>query len=211
MLKIQERITEFIRNSNVDLKNNPTVEIIKMIVDAANGDDCDRLWSKFITRRFEKYDVIKEYDRIERYLNIIIKGAVGTFARGPKEDICINLSFENEFFTDYLSVLQQKPTLIKTVALEDCELLSISHSELSKAYESNPYNLYIPKTGVEIMYIKKYVEQIECLTLSPEQRYERLLELSPHILERVPFKIVASYLKLTPQSFSRMKRRVETR
>ncbi|PZF71254.1 Crp/Fnr family transcriptional regulator [Taibaiella soli] len=180
-----------------------------MIIDTVNGEEDECLWSKFVTRRFSKWEIIKHYDRIERYLNVIVKGAVGTFARGPKEDICINLTFENETVTDYLSVLQQKPTPIKTVALEDCEVLSISHNELYKAYESNPYNLYIPKTGVEIMYIKKYTEQIDCLTLSPEQRYERLMELRPHILERVPFKIIASYLKLTPQSFSRMKRRYE--
>jgi len=44
--------------------------------------------------------------------------------------------------------------------------------------------------------------------LSPEMRYQKLLENRPELFQRVPLQYIASYLGITPVSFSRMRRRI---
>ena len=50
--------------------------------------------------------------------------------------------------------------------------------------------------------------EIELLTLSAEERYRRLLQRSPHLLQLVAQKDIASYLRMTPETFSRLRAKV---
>jgi CRP-like cAMP-binding protein len=50
--------------------------------------------------------------------------------------------------------------------------------------------------------------EIELLTLSAEERYRRLLQRSPHLLQLVLQKDIASYLRMTPETFSRLRAKV---
>lgn len=163
---------------------------------------------KIIIRQFGKNEIIKDYDEIEKYLNIIITGSAGLFVWNGKKNICINLLYENSFMTDYYSFLKQQPSGIKTEALEDCTLWSVSSRDLNELYSRNEIGLRIGKSISESMFLRKQQEQINLLTLSPEERYLRLIKQRPEIFKRTPLKIIASYLGLTAESLSRLRKRL---
>ncbi len=50
------------------------------------------------------------------------------------------------------------------------------------------------------------MQQIEILTKTAKQRYSEMLEKQPHILQRTPNKHIASYLGITPESLSRIRK-----
>lgn len=166
---------------------------------------------KIIVRRFKKEDIVKDYNSVERYLNIVVSGSVGLFVWNGKKDICINLLYEKSFMSDYLSFLKQEPSGIKTEALEDCTLWSISYPDLNELYARNETGLRIGKAIAEILFIRKQQEQINLLTLTPEQRYLGLITQRPEIFQRTPMKIIASYLGLTAESLSRLRKRLAER
>jgi len=166
---------------------------------------------KIIVRRFDKEDIVKDYSGVERYLNIVVAGSVGLFVWNGKKDICINLLYEKNFVSDYLSFLKQEPSGIKTEALEDCTLWSISYPDLNELYARNETGLRIGKAIAEIMFLRKQQEQINLLTLTPEQRYLGLITQRPEIFQRTPLKIIASYLGLTAESLSRLRKRLTER
>lgn len=174
-----------------------------------------KIWKRFSekiqVREFSKSAVIKDYHAIERYLNIIVTGSAGLFVSNGNRDICINLLYERSFMSDYLSFLNQQPTVIKTEALEDTVLWSIGYDDLQALYAANKIGLRIGKAIAEILFLRKQQQQINLLTKSPEERYLQLIRERPEIFQRTPLKVIASYLGLTAESLSRIRKRVTAR
>lgn len=189
----------------------PTPENIKKVFDPFFEADLS-LWeafSKYVTpREFEKNEIIKDYHSTEKYINILVKGSVGLFVWDGQDNVCINLCYENDFFCDYLSFLKQKETVIQSQALEKCETWSIHHTKLNELYQKSVIGVNIGKIISEELFIKKQTEQIELLTLSPTDRYKRLLSERPEILQRTSLKVIASYLGILPESLSRIRKKI---
>lgn len=193
------------------IHQHPSPEDVKKIFDPYYSAEI-KIWKAFSEkiqiRRFSKSEIIKDYNTVEKYLNIIVKGSTALFVWNGNKDVCINLLYEHSFMSDYLSFLDQKPTVIKTEALEDTILWSIYYNDLNMLYSANETGLRIGKAVSEILYIRKQSEQINLLTKSPEERYIGLITERPEIFQRTPLKIIASYLGLTAESLSRIRKRI---
>lgn len=189
----------------------PTPEKIKEIFDQYYKADLD-LWIEFTkqvkARSFVKNEIIKDYHKTEKYINILISGSVAHFVLANEKDICINLYYENQIFSDYLSFLTQSPTVIKTECLEDSIVWSIRHDDLYNLYSRSSKSFLIGKAISEAMFIRKQSEQINLLTLSPTERYLKLIKERPEIVQRTPLKIIASYLGITAESLSRIRKKI---
>lgn len=158
---------------------------------------------------YVRNEAIKAYHKKETGIYIIVKGSVGMFVENNSTDTCINLFYENDFFSDYLSFLRDIATPIQTMALEDAVIWKIPKTDLEELYNRSVTGVHIGKAIAEIHFIRKQTEQVKLLTLTPIERYLQLLEERPEILQRTPLKIVASYLGLTPESLSRIRKRAQ--
>jgi CRP-like cAMP-binding protein len=171
------------------------------------------VWTSFASllkrSSFKRNTLIKESGWTEKYLSIIEKGSAGIFLQKENSAICLDLFYEKDFFGDYMSFLIQQPTDLYTMALEDTVLLSISFSDLNTLYQRSPMGLNLGKVAAESLYIHKQTQQIELLTLTAEERYINLLERQPEIIQRTPQKHIASYLGITPESFSRIRKKIK--
>lgn len=189
----------------------PTPEKIKQIFDPFYKADLT-LWTAFANcarvRKFEKNEIIKDYHKTEKYINILISGSVAHFVLAGEKDICINLYYENQIFSDYLSFLTQSPAVIKTQALEDSIIWSISHADLNELYTRSSTGLFIGKAISDAMFIRKQSEQISLLTLSPTERYLKLISERPEIFQRTSLKVICSYLGITAESLSRIRKKI---
>ena len=190
---------------------NPSPKRIKEIFDKYYPVDL-KFWTEFSkhikVREFFKNDIIKEYYKTEKFINILISGSVAHFVPNEEKDVCINLYYENEIFSDYLSFLTQKSTVIKTECLEDTVLWSLSFENLQMLYEKASQSLLIGKAISDIMFTKKQSEQINLLTLTPTERYLKLIKEKPMIFQRTPLKVIASYLGIAPESLSRIRKKI---
>jgi signal-transduction protein with cAMP-binding, CBS, and nucleotidyltransferase domain len=170
------------------------------------------LWNAFADklklRKFKKNDIIKDIDKIEHYLNIISTGSVGNFILNGGTETCISLSVANNFSSDYYSFLSQKPSVIRTIALESTELLSISNKNLSDLYLKSNKGIWIGKAIAEQLFIQRQQVQIDLLTLTAEERYLKLLVEKPEVFQKVSLKYIASYIGITPESLSRLRKKI---
>lgn len=189
----------------------PTPERIKEIFDPFYNADI-KLWTEFAKciqlRAFEKNETIKDYYKTEKYINILISGSVAHFVMANEKDTCINLYYEKQFFSDYLSFLTQSSTIIKTQALENSIIWSISYSDLNELYSKSSTGLFIGKAISDAMFIRKQYEQINLLTLSPTERYLKLIKERPEVFQRTSLKIICSYLGITAESLSRIRKKI---
>jgi CRP-like cAMP-binding protein len=170
------------------------------------------LWEAFADnltlRKFAKNETIKDTDRVEHYLNFIVRGSVGNFILSNGCETCISLSIPNNFSSDYYSFLTQKASVIQTRALEPSELLSISHKDLSDLYSKSSKGVWIGKAIAEQLFIQRQQVQIELLTLTAEERYLKLLTEKPEVIQKVSLKHIASYIGVTPESLSRLRKKI---
>ncbi|MEJ5148397.1 Crp/Fnr family transcriptional regulator [Sphingobacterium sp. MYb388] len=188
----------------------PTPQRVKEIFDPFYKADL-KLWTEFAkylqVRTFKKNELIKDYHSKEKYINILISGSVAHFVLAEEKDICINLYYEEQLFSDYLSFLTQSSTVIKTQALEESLVWSISHSDLHALYSRSTTGLIIGKAISDAMFIRKQSEQINLLTLNPTERYLKLIKERPEILQRTSLKIICSYLGIAAESLSRIRKK----
>ncbi|WP_118975946.1 Crp/Fnr family transcriptional regulator [Taibaiella koreensis] len=190
---------------------NPTPEGIKKVFDNFFVADIE-VWSEFAkyinVRTFAKHEVIKDYHATEKYINILIKGSAAHFVWNGDRDICISLYYENNIFSDYLSFLSQKPTVLKSEALEDTITWSVNHRDLNLLFSKSVRGIMIGKAISDALFIKKQMEQTDLLTLTPTERYLKMIKERPEIVQRTPLKVIASYLGLTAESLSRIRKRI---
>ena len=156
---------------------------------------------------FEKNEIIKHADKTERKMHFIIKGSIGIFLFKDNHDICIDLCYENEFVSDYMSLLTQNPSPLYTKALEETQTLTINHNNLAQLYSSS-IGEKIKNIVAESLFIHKQNQQIDLLNLTAEQRYKKLLLENPNIILRTAQINLASYLGITPESLSRIRKKL---
>ena len=92
-------------------------------------------------------------------------------------------------------------------AMEDAELFFINKKQLDALYERRPdYRQFGQKFAEEALVLLMR-RNLEFQTLSPEQRYRRLLE-QPEFMQKIPLKYLASWLGITDTSLSRIRRKL---
>jgi len=168
------------------------------------------VWEKFASHceevRFKKYEIIKTPDSAERYGYFILSGNGGVFVWKENTRVCLDLMYEGEFFADYMSLITTKSSPLETMALEDSHMLRISKSNIEKLKQT-PVGQIIFLISAESSFVEKQEQQIDLLLKTAEQRYHELLKKNPQIIQRTPQKHIASYLGITTQSLSRIRKK----
>lgn len=94
------------------------------------------------------------------------------------------------------------------MALETSELFSLTHKDLSELYSRSTMGIWIGKAIAEQLFIQRQQIQIDLLTLTAEERYLKLLSEKPEIFQRVSLKHIASYIGVTAESLSRLRKNI---
>ena len=104
-----------------------------------------------------------------------------------------------------MSILTQAATPLQVVALEPATLLRMT-TENYQRITQEPMGKILRMVAAEMSFIGKQKQQIDLLTLTASERYAMLLQQFPNIQNRVAQNHIASYLGITPQSLSRIRR-----
>ncbi len=141
---------------------------------------------------------------------LIVKGSVKmSYYKEGKEHIG-DFQLEGEFVTDYASFLTGQPSRLFITCLEDTELLVLSRDKLQGATTAYPLPFERMLRLVAEKNLVEFARRIwSSLIDSPEERYRLLLEEKPHWNQRFPQYMIASYLGLTPEGLSKIRRRMK--
>jgi CRP-like cAMP-binding protein len=169
------------------------------------------IWDSFAEKgeliHTKKNEVLKKYGEREKYLYFIIEGSGGIMLHHNNNYLCIDLCFEGDFFGDYLSFITNQTTDLEVITFESSLLFKISKANFHEL-SSTEYGRLICQIASDSSFIHKQTQQLELLTKTAEQRYVEMLEKQPMIIQRTPNKFIASYLGITPESFSRIRKKI---
>jgi len=165
---------------------------------------CGMLAKKSLKRReflYQSGDICKSV----AFINI---GCLRYFYITEGEEQTGQFFFEKSWYTDYESFLSEKPTNQFIQALEPTELFILSRKNLYQLYENCPKFEKFGRLMAENAYLGSRNNNVSYLTLSPEERYLKLIKERPKLLERISLKYIASYLGIQPESLSRIRKRL---
>lgn len=153
----------------------------------------------------EKDQIIKSTGTTEKYLIFILNGSGGILLWKNNNFVCIDLCYEGEFFGDYMSFINQEPSPLEVVTFEPSELFRISKANFD-TLSNTEFGDKICRFASEALFVHKQKQQIDILTKTAAERYIELQAMQPRIIQRTPQKYIASYLGVTPQSLSRIRK-----
>jgi CRP-like cAMP-binding protein len=157
--------------------------------------------------KFKKNEIIKPNSQAERYGYFILSGSGGVFVWKENNYVCLDLMYEDTFFGDYMSLITGEISPLETIALENSEMLRISKENIDKL-KKTPMGMFIFLISAETTFVDKQKQQIDLLLKTAEQRYRELLDKQPNLIQRTPQKHIASYLGITTQSLSRIRKKI---
>ncbi len=115
-------------------------------------------------------------------------------------------NMKNLFVVDYASFIKQEPSKLFFEVIQDAELFSIDFYSIQKLYTLSAKWQKFGRLMADEGYYHIHHRTMSLLTENAKTRYERLLNESPDLLQIVPQYYIASYLGITPQSLSRIRR-----
>lgn len=125
------------------------------------------------------------------------------------EEITTYLALRNTFTTSLNSYLNKEPSRKSIKALFDCSLWVLDLDTFRKLMTSNTafHQFYFNLIEKQICLIDDY--RIDLLTLTPEERYKKLLTTEPLLIQQVPLHYLASFLGISSRHMSRIRKNVK--
>lgn len=157
-------------------------------------------------RRFEKKKKLVNQGEMEDYLNVVIKGLVRKYVPSSiRGEVTLQLATEGHFIQSEISFHHRIPSEVIVQTLEPTVLVSIRHDRLHEAFEIIPEFEILGRAIIMDMFIKKDARYFDQLKTPTRDRFLEYINTHPEMLQRVPQKVLASYLNIKPETFSRLK------
>lgn len=159
---------------------------------------------------WDEWSVPKDYflvreNAIAHHLFYVKKGIARIYYFKNGKEVTEWLALDNEFFFSIISFFQQKPSKLIIQTLEPSEVIGIHHDKLMALCDQyHDIERWFRKAIAGSLILSQYrMDSIQFETA--QQRYEKLLNNNPSIIQRVPLAYIASFLGITQETLSRIR------
>jgi CRP-like cAMP-binding protein len=159
-------------------------------------------------RRFPKGHLLLTSGAVADRCFYLLEGCIRQYQLQDGVEKTTNFFTERQAVVSFASYLHQKPVNHYWECLEDCLLIEGDLKAEADMYEQFPPLQLITRAMMAEDLGQIQEERAAFITSTPKQRYLHLLERRPGLIHRVPQHQVASYLGVTPESLSRIRRRI---
>lgn len=188
-----------------------TIEILKQFLanEYAFPEEDVLILTKFKPVKIEKNSRLLHPGEICKFAYFICRGCLRTYFIDEKsEEKTRYIAFENKFVSAFASFITQTPSAESVQALEDSELLRISQSDFYNLVDTNPVFAKLYRKSLEQSQVISTWRIGTMISMTAKERYEDLLAKMPQVTLRLCNKHVASFLGITQESLSRLKKQV---
>ncbi|HLZ17553.1 MAG TPA: Crp/Fnr family transcriptional regulator [Cyclobacteriaceae bacterium] len=152
--------------------------------------------------------LLKEGERC-REIHFIEDGAIKAFQVKEGKDINLSFYFEGEFATNLKSLRQELPSEHNLQATEELLTCTFTKADLLHLYTLSPEIVVWGRNLLESLVIKQEEHAALFKLYSPAERYTWLLTHEPMFIQRLSVSQIASYLGITRESLSRIRKRIK--
>ena len=174
-----------------------------------SDEDFKDIIPHFIQKKFKKKQYLLQEGEVCKYLAFIVKGAFRKYYLDENgNEHVVDLYIENWWAGDRESFVTSMPSLYNVEAWEDTEVFMLSReSVLTLRSECPWFNEFTLKLD-EQNNIATQRRITSSISFSAEKRYADFVKRHPYFLQRFPQHIIASYLGITKDTLSRIRKKM---
>ncbi len=177
-----------------------------------SGEDAERVKGFFIPRKIRKRQYILNAGDVCRFIIFVEKGMLRSFSVDENgHDHVMQFATESWWISDMNSFFSGDAAVYNIEALEDSELLLLSKQAMEDMMDRVPGMERYFRLLMQNNIVSLQRRIIASVTYSAEEKYMKLMEVCPDIINRAPQQYIASYLGITPETLSRIRKQVSTR
>lgn len=160
-------------------------------------------------KKFKRNEFIMRAGEIHKFSIFVVKGCLRQYIVNEKgEESIVYFAEERHFIGDLPALRNKTISNYCFQAIEECELLTISADNWEKAFIDFPWWTAAHLAGYQKWATKLQQQMADLHSLTGEQRYLKLLNEKPALFQRVPQHFIASYLGITPETVSRIRKKI---
>jgi CRP-like cAMP-binding protein len=157
------------------------------------------------TKHFGKREVFNAAGRPCKTVGFILEGCFRWVKNHNGEERTFDFAIENEFVTDYHSIITKRPSQVDILSVESSTVACIDAAQLLALFDSSWAWQKIGRHLAEYAACYSMERLLASYYETPQTRYERLITESPELFLRIPHHILANYLGMTKETLSRLR------
>ncbi|MFK7755415.1 MAG: Crp/Fnr family transcriptional regulator [Flavobacteriales bacterium] len=162
------------------------------------------LWEKEVL--LERNEYLKVKGSIDTRIYFVKSGSLRVFVLEEFEEHTIRFGYQNNIIAALDSYISELPSDLYIQALKKTHLKAITKTKFMAFINSSETHLQLWLRIIEQLVFQQLERERDILTSSPLERYQRVLSRSPQLFQEIPNKYIASYLRMSPETLSRLKK-----
>lgn len=188
-------------------KTMSLLHVIKSLINI-NKEEEKLISVLFKERSIKKGEFFLAEGQVCRQVGFITKGLMRYYINQEGEEKIYDFAQENNFVSNYESLIPQAPSTKNIQAIEDCTILQLSLADLQEFYKSIREGERFGRLVIEQVFIQTLQDLSSFYAETPEYRYEKFIRKHPDLQQRISQYHIASYVGVKPQSLSRIRKRI---
>lgn len=174
-----------------------------------NDEEQAQIKSYLSPKKLRKKQYLLQEGDVCKLVAFVEKGVLRSYSVDENGDEhIVQFALEGWFISDLYSFLTGEPATQNIDAIEDAELVLISKSANDELLKIMPKYETFNRLLITNAYLALQRRLTSIISQPTEERYKSFQALYPHIVQRVPQHMIASYMGLTPESLSRIRKRI---
>lgn len=153
----------------------------------------------------ERNEFLSRDGCIDTNIYYIEKGSVKIFILNENSEQIIRFGYKDNIVVSLDSFLSGNPTALFIQAIKKTTFKIITRQQIEHFLQDDA-NRILWISMLENLILQQHEREIDILTNAPKDRYLRVLKRSPQLFQEIPNKHIANYLRMSPETLSRMKK-----
>ena len=172
--------------------------------------ELDNFLEQAYIKKIKRLAFTSQPNTVPNEIFFINKGLMRVLVTDPHGvDHTVHFALENQFIADYSCFIQKKESLYSLQTLEETEVVILPRSSIEWGYLNLREGQKMGRLIAEYYFIYQDDRIKNLYTTTPKQRYDNISGLFPKIHERVPQHMIASYLGMTLETLSRVRKKYQ--
>jgi CRP-like cAMP-binding protein len=163
----------------------------------------------FESNSYSQKDLMVTTGVVSNKIHFIIEGLIRLYYTKDGKEITTYLACNDDFVSSYSSFINQTPSFEAIQCIEACETLEITYDKMQHLYKTIPQFEKIGRVMAEKNYLCMVDRVLKLQMVPAKEKYQDFLKSSqPKIVQRTPLIYIASFLGITPESLSRIRKNI---
>jgi len=180
----------------------------KNLVPGITNEDLNALEAALVVKEIKKGEYLVKEGHVCRNVSFLNYGLLRIYYQVDGKDFSIGFVSKGDYTSEYESFLTRAPAAQNIEALADSQVVDLNYDSMQQLYKSHPVFQEFGRKIAEFLFIMLNRRNTALLVLSPEERYRQMIENNPSLMQQVPQYMLASYIGVTPEHLSRIRRKM---